>query len=350
MILGWAEKQVRWLAAIALGGIVFALGPNGLLNGVLYSLVPGMDKARVPGAGIVLFSFALAPLAAYGLDYIAKPAAELWSRRATWVLAAFGCFVAGLGFLLTALKIDSGLGDDRIMITALGFRAGRGLLAAVAQRRHHRKVFGVAVLGLVLLELSNVTDYGLPNRSDKGTTPMLAALSQDSDLVDYIRSRGTAARVEYDDQLVPYNIGDWYGVEAVNAYTAGVLTKIYEMDVFSHRGMNFFGIRFFLGKTPPHPGLVAVFTGRSGLKVFENPDALPRIWSVHAAASLPDRTPHSQHRCATRLSIHAARPCSPDPAPEGIGGCSSGVTTTCRCRCTKPTTSRSAPGCSAAAS
>ncbi len=285
VILGWAERQVRWLACLSLGGILFALGPNGLLHGVLYSLAPMLDKARVPGAGTVVFAVGLAPLAAYGLDLLANASALLWSRRAGWTLALFGALLATLSVAMSTAKIDV---DERIMITALASVLAAGLLAALRGGNISARACGVAAVGLVLLELANVTDYGLPNRSDRGTTPVLATLGRDSDLADFIRARGTAARVEYDDQLIRYNIGDWYGIEAVNAYTAGVPAKIWDMDVFSRRSMNFFGIRFYLGKTPPRPDLQAVFTGASGLKVFENADAFPRVWSVHAANSLPD--------------------------------------------------------------
>ncbi len=320
VILGWRERQVQWLAVLGLGGIVFALGPNGFLHGALYALAPMLDKARVPGAGTVMFALAAAPLAAYGLDLLIEPAALFWSQRAGWILGSLGGFLALLLITLSAAKADGGV-DNRIAITALAAVTAAGLLAGARNTSISVAAFGVALTALVLLELSNVTDYGLPNRSDPGTTPVLSTLSQHSDLVDYIRSRGTAARVEYDDQLIQYNIGDWYGIEAVNAYTAGVLTKIWNMDVFSPRGMNFFGVRFYLGKTPLHPDMIPVFTGRSGLKVFENPAAFPRVWSVHSAASSPAsdilktlRDPAFNLRQTVLMA---------GPAPEGIGGCSS---------------------------
>jgi hypothetical protein len=319
VILGWRQRQVRWLAALSLGGIIFALGPNGLLHGVLYALAPMLDKARVPGAGVVMFGLGIAPLAAYGLDLLSDAATSLttapWSRRAGWMLAAFG----GLLVMLAMIRTDS---DDRIMITALAAMLAAALFAALRGGGISVHACGAAALCLVLLELANVTDYALPNRSDRGATPVLATLSQHSDLADYIRAQGAAARVEYDDSLIQYNIGDWYGIEAVNAYTAGALTKIFEMDVFSPRAMNFLGVRFYLGKTPLRPGLNDVFTGANSLKVFENPDAYPRVWSVHAAATLPDRAEILKTMRDSNFDPrHTAL--LTDPAPEGIGECGS---------------------------
>lgn len=275
-IRGRQERQVRWLAALSIAGILFSLGPNGLLNGLLYAITPMLDKARMPGAGTVVFALGVAPLAAYGLDLLKEA-----SRRASAVLVSIGGTIAATAFILTESKIDF---DERILATALAALLAAALFAA------RPRWTGFAALGLVLFELANVTDYFLPNRSDPNSTPILNALSRDRDLADYIRSRGVAGRVQYDDQLIPYNIGDWYGLEAVNAYTSGVLTKVWEMDVFSHRSMDFFGVRYYLGKTPPQPDLKPMFTGSSGIKVFENPTAYPRVWSVHAATSLPVRS------------------------------------------------------------
>jgi hypothetical protein len=66
---GWREVRVRFLAVLAVAALLYALGPNSLLHGVMYAVVPLLDKARVPGAASVLFTMAAACLAAFGLDY-----------------------------------------------------------------------------------------------------------------------------------------------------------------------------------------------------------------------------------------------------------------------------------------
>ncbi len=48
-ILSWSERRVRWLAAIGLGGILFALGSNNVFHGMFYALVPLVEK--VAGSG-----------------------------------------------------------------------------------------------------------------------------------------------------------------------------------------------------------------------------------------------------------------------------------------------------------
>ena len=44
-------------------------------------------------------------------------------------------------------------------------------------------------------------------------------------------------------------------------------------------------MKYYFGKSAPRPGMQEVFTGKSGLKIFENPTAFPRVWSVHRSAT-----------------------------------------------------------------
>ncbi|MBV8842074.1 MAG: YfhO family protein [Bryobacterales bacterium] len=283
-ILAWRERQVRWLATISIAGLIFSLGSNSLLHGILYALIPLVEKARVPGAATLVFAIGFAPLVAYGADLLPRPEFVLWSRRTAWALGMFAVFVTGTAFVIFAMKVPAAT-DNRLMVPAI---AALLLVAVLALCRHGGVLpsGSAAVLGLVLFELANVSSFSFPSRYQPELNPYLHPLAEHSDLIDYIRNRGEAARIEYDDKVVPYNIGDWYGVESFNAYTASVTTNIWKMDVFSPRAKDFFGIKYYLGKAAPRPNYIEDFTGRSGLKVFENPTAFPRAWSVHRAAPL----------------------------------------------------------------
>ena len=82
----WRDGRVRLLAALALAVIVYALGHNSVFQGALYGLIPELDKARTASAAVVLFQFAAAALAAFGIDELAAA----WTARGTWILAGFG--------------------------------------------------------------------------------------------------------------------------------------------------------------------------------------------------------------------------------------------------------------------
>ena len=68
VLAAWRERYVRWLAIMALSGILFALGGNSVFHGMLYALAPLVEKARVPEAATLIFALGLAPLDAFGLD------------------------------------------------------------------------------------------------------------------------------------------------------------------------------------------------------------------------------------------------------------------------------------------
>jgi hypothetical protein len=286
-ILAWREPLVKWLVAISLGGIAYSLGANSVFHGVLYSLFPLVDKSRVPSAGILLFSLGFAPLVAFGVDLLPLPESIVWSRRAGRLLLSLAAALTLASLAFSAVK-SPGV-DDRIMITVLAAVLAAGILAGWRTGGISARGGATAAVGLVLFELGNVFNYYLPTRYVPAENLYLHRMSEHGDLVAYIRNRGIGARVEYDRNEIPYNIGDWYGLETYQSFGASVLENIWRMDVFSPRGKNFFGIRYYIGKTPERSGFREAFTGRSGLKVFENLSAYPRVWSVHQASSLPGR-------------------------------------------------------------
>jgi hypothetical protein len=48
-----------------------------------------------------------------------------------------------------------------------------------------------------------------------------------------------------------------------------------------------FAVNYYVGRQAIRPDQVEVFTGKSGVKVFRNPAALPRAWVVHEILTKP---------------------------------------------------------------
>ena len=281
MVLGWKDRRVRWLAAMSLGGILFSLGPNSVFHGVMYALVPMIDKARVPAAGSIVFMLGLAPLAAFGVDRLGLQESRPVTRRAGFILAGFAAVLMFASLFFYAARVTPAISDNRMVITAFAAVLLAGLMAAVQSGGISARAGTVAALALVLFELGNVTDYWLPNMADRAHNLYLAKMAAPADLARYIKAQGEPARFTYDDQEIPYNIGDWYGIEAFNAYAASVPASLWAHDVFSPRVQDILGIRYYLGKTPARPEQREVFHGQAGVNIFENPRAFPRVWSVH---------------------------------------------------------------------
>lgn len=282
VVLGWRERQVRWLAMLAMGGILFALGPNSVFHGVIYALVPMVDKARVPAAGLIIFMLGLAPLAAFGVDWIPRPESGVTTRRAGWILSGFAAVLASASLFFYAANKALEISDNRMVIAAFAAVLFAALLAGLRARAISPRAGVACVLLLVLFELGNVTDYWLPVAGNRTESPYLYKLAEHSDVAQYIKGQGEFARFIYDRDEIPYNIGDWYGIESYNAYDVSIPANLWDIDAFSERVEDILGVRYYLGKKPSRAGQYQVFQGQS-VNVYENPKAFPRVWSVHGS-------------------------------------------------------------------
>jgi hypothetical protein len=286
-ILAWKERYARWLATIGLSGIVFALGGNSVFHGMFYALAPLVEKARVPEAATLIFAVGLAPLAAFGLDALREGGSSIRSLTvaAQWVLAGFGAVVGFGALFLYAARIQ--VADDRWIITALCALLAAGLLTAWRNGSLSGRAGSAVAIGLVLFELGTVTDSNLAT-ADRKTHPYLFSLASHFDMARYVRAQGEPARIYYDGKAIPYNIGDWYGLETFDAYAASVPSSLWQFDLFSPRVQDILGIRYYFGQVPQRPDLREVFQGASGLKIFESPTSFPRVWAVHGGREVAD--------------------------------------------------------------
>jgi hypothetical protein len=67
------ERPVRWFAAVALGGLLLALGKDFPPYWLLWRFAPGVEKAHEPAFAIVLCQVGIAALAALGLGALRRP-------------------------------------------------------------------------------------------------------------------------------------------------------------------------------------------------------------------------------------------------------------------------------------
>src|SRR6185295_2376039 len=167
------------------------------------------EKARNPSMAVFIFNLGAAVLAAHGLD------AYGLGRRTVWILAGLGGILSLLLLVLVLTKVPA---DDRLGMTALIALLLAGLLYGWKSNYLSAQTAGLLVTLLMLLELGNVTPYSFPHREQ--ATSLLKKLTEHSDIAKFLQSREDLIRVEIDDQEVPYNFGDWYGIEHFGGYLA----------------------------------------------------------------------------------------------------------------------------------
>ena len=279
----WRQPVVRLMGWISLAGIFLALGPLGLIQGVLYSIVPMVEKARIVSMVVVLFSFGVAVLAAYGVDAMPMHAAAAWRKRLSLALA-----ISGGAILLVALGVAishrMAMDFDQRVVLA-GFMAL--LMSALLAGARRPAVFAVAVILLALIELSSSTGFAWVHKLETNRAVYLRELTSNADIVGFLKRQPGAFRVEVDDRDIAYSLGDWQGIEAYSGDVSSALASFFRLAPHLARTRMVYGVRYSLRRTPSPDveGQREVFQGATGVKVYENPQAYPRAWVVHEAVA-----------------------------------------------------------------
>lgn len=298
LALCWrSDFRVRLFACVGLGGILMALGGNSLLHGMLYSWAPMFEKARSPNMAVVLFGFAGSVLAAFGFDAatgVESPLRDLWTRRAIWsntifailLLLAFGAWGMFRGF-------DAGP-DDRPLIPAMIALLVAAALVGFRNGSIGRVALGAGLILFALTELGNEAPFGMPHQSEPKRQSQLAPLSAHNDIAQFLKKEPQPVRINVDDQLIPYNFGDWHGIDQMGGYLASITSNLTRLDLNSPHARQLFAVTHSVGKAPIEPDWKLVFTGSSGINVYRNPHRNPRAWTVHKVMPL-DKEGDAKH-------------------------------------------------------
>ncbi len=279
--LCWNQKWVKLFAAIAIAGILFALGPNSVFHGILYGLLPMVDKARVPSMAVIVFDVGAAVLAAFGLDCFGSLADSRWARHVVQGTLVFGLVILTLvlaAVFLNKLHWDV---DDRVVLSALIAILLAALLYAWRVGNLTGRQAGTLLVMLLLLELGNDAGYAFADRDDEGRMADLKKVRGDSDIADYLRAQPGPFRVEKQTEAVAKNWPEYHNFDAVEAMGASVTTNVLNTEWHTWQTRMLFGVRFTISEKPPLADSQEVYTAASGLKLYMNPGAWPRAWAVH---------------------------------------------------------------------
>ena len=288
---------IRLFTAIGLLGVLMALGNNSFLHGVLYSWAPMFEKARSPHMAIVLFGFAASILAAFGFDAATgaeSAGRELWTRRAIRINTIFGVllFIAFTAWGLFR-GIDAGP-DDRPLIPAMMALLIAAALLGFRNGSISRPVLGAAMILFALTELGNEAALAMPHQAEPKRQSQLAPLSAHNDIAQFLKQEPQPVRIIVDDQLIPYNFGDWHGIDQMFGYLAGITSNLTRLDLNTPHARQLFAVTHSVGKAPVEPDWELAFQGSSGVNVYRNPHPNPRVWTVHKILPL-DKEGDAKH-------------------------------------------------------
>src|ERR1700682_1841583 len=244
-ILCWRQPAVKFVAALAIGALFFALGGNSVFHGLLYGVVPFVEKARVPARAMFLFHAGAAVLVAYAVDQLATSAIRSVVRGVMLFAASVGAIVL---MLLVSNKLLWEM-EDRIVITVLAAL----LFAALLYGWHagaltHPQACTLVVL-LLVFELGNDAGFQF---ADRGKPAQHAALDKETnspDIATFLHRQTGRFRVESRTDDVFLNWGDYHDIDFLQAYT-GVTANVYWADWPSWQAHMLFGVNYTLARRP----------------------------------------------------------------------------------------------------
>jgi hypothetical protein len=297
LVLGSSDSRCRGaprlLAAVGLGGLVYALGQHNVFQGFFYGLVPELDKARVASAAVVVFQFAVAVLAAFGLDRFAEEQSSPWLRRILWGALGFGLFtLAVFQIILFTNKGNFGFEDNVVLapFIALAFAA---LLFAARWGTVSRRQTAVLMLLLVLFELGNNTGSVITSRADGVTMKWLDQMRGSSDIAAFLKRDAPYPRANVGDEAFAENWGALHGVEMMGGSLASLTSNMQYVETWTLPTRLLWGAGYTIS-AKPIPEDQPVFTGASGMKVYRHAGAFPRAWAIHELVQAP--TPEAGRR------------------------------------------------------
>lgn len=280
IMTAWGRSEVKLFAALTAGGFAYAMGFHNVFQGILYAVVPFAGKTRAPAVAIVLFGFGAAVLAAFGIDQMMAMRQSVLVRRIGWSVAGFGLLIWAVAYCVLLAKALNWSGDDRVIMTGLLAFLAAGLLFAWTGGNLTNRAAAVILTGLMLIELGNVAGADFADRNDFSHSYWLQAIRSNKDAADFLTRQPQPVRVDVaaDEHELPANWPEYYNIDQVQGPAPAPWTPV---------DKSLYGVQFTVGRNATMPETTVVFEIPNGIKVFQNPHALPRAWAVHELILAP---------------------------------------------------------------
>jgi hypothetical protein len=279
-----------------------------VFHGWLYRLLPGFGQLRAPARFVLLLDFALAALAALGLDWLLGPLDRrarkmfdaVW-RGLVWLGAAAALVGGAWAYLVVYQAQDRdptllwrvSAAASGVVLALLMFGATLAWLGARRSGRLRRGVLAWLAAGLVFVDLATVgayTDLGHSPPTDGYNHPQVLDFLKSDPGFFRIDSRTDVAAVWQPDLALMAGLYDVGGVDNplvvadVARYwegTSGRSTPLYD----------FLGIRYVLGSkevTLDWEKFRLAFDDDPEVNIYRNESALPRAFVVQQAIIAAD--------------------------------------------------------------
>jgi hypothetical protein len=285
----WRRRsEARLLVFVSLFGLILALGSHTPIHGILYSVLPLVEKARTPLMAHVLFSLGAAILGAMGVDALLSKDAGRLRRWSAVAAAAFGLVLGAGQFWTLAARgkpLDPLSADPRIVYAAF---CSLLLAAALAGLRHGRPwALAGAWIGIMGMQIANDSELFVFHLSLKERMSQITIYRENDDIAAFLEDSLRGGRFEADDEAISGNFGDMFDLHQSDGYLASVTVNWRALESHHPHVKRLLGVSHFISRKPSEFHSRLVFKGKSGLNVYEGAAVLPRVFAVHEAGSIP---------------------------------------------------------------
>lgn len=304
----WRGRQIRLLAILGAVAFLLALGGESVVHGWAYWLLPGFKQIRAPARAVLLVDFALAALAAVGLNQLLQPLDRATRRtlgRAwgglVW-LAGAAMLVGGAWAYLVIYQAQDrdptvfwrvSAAGSGVLFALLMLGASLAWLGARRAGRARRSTLAWLAAGLVFLDLASLGAY-----TDLGNKAPTAGFDHPQ-IVDFLHSDPGLFRIDsrtdvWDDwQPNLALLADLYDVSGVdNPLIVADVARYWEgTGGRSTRLYDLLGVRYLLGSKSvvlDWDKFSLAFDGDPAVNVYRNETPLPRAFVVHQAVVAAD--------------------------------------------------------------
>ncbi len=291
----------RFWLILAAFGLLVSLGGNAVLHGWTYALIPFFRQLRVPARAIVLFDFALAMLAAAGLDVLLFPLSRrahrtLASVNRIWLWILSGLVLVGLPLLGYAVLVSRQLPRDMLYqsVVSMGSLVFALLMLGaslgwLALRRHglaSRPMLGALAIGIIAFDLISLGVYVEVEPND----PLGGYRNERA--IEFLRADPDVFRVETPAEVQGGWAPDWaliYEMDDLSGIWNPLRLGAYDVLTWvgigrESRFYDLYNTKYLIaGENTPVPAHFEPAFEDGKRTIYRNPRALPRAFMIYRA-------------------------------------------------------------------
>jgi hypothetical protein len=134
-------------------------------------------------------------------------------------------------------------------------------------------------------------------------------IQSQQDIAEFLKAQPGWFRVDFDENDVPYNFGDLYGIEQFGGLVSSMPERTHRLLGHEETPVRF-GVRYHVGRSPSNPAQQEVFHSPSGVKVFRDPRIGEPLWALRTEPCAGADKFTSVSRAPDAATVEADMACS----------------------------------------